>query len=395
MTVTMKLVLSILCVCICKAQTLINPTVTIQINTVQREIQEGGAVELKCDVTGLNLPGLSGFIVEWRRPSKTLVWNGTSYDPRYNVRTLPYDSRIGTLSQHMTLSQVTLSDTDVYACNLKVFLPTGGSMVLDSDNISLSIPHFPDESPICTPNGPRIVALNERLHLSCSSTPGYPNVILTVMKKSANVTGIFVALETDKLLSRETDITVSVEDDGVSFECIVTSPYHFPLRQRSCTIGQLVIYPPLTKTTSSPATTSIRTTPHVTESSLTSIQVAGRNVTPTIGSTIGAKLEPTPKTFLVAGLASSIVILAFSLTAMCVLLAFRSGKTHPNDVTKCSDEEDLTSRRSTPPFHILDFEIYNPRQWPRREGDDVLIDNPETHYENNLDVPVYNIISDM
>ncbi len=277
----MKLVLGIVCVCVCKVHTL-NPSATIKINTVKREIHQGGAVELQCDITGLNLPGLTGFIVEWRRPSKTLIWNGTSYDLRYIVRSLPYDSRVGTLSQRMMFSSLAVSDSDVYACNLKVFQPTGGSIILDSDNVSLSIPHFPDESPTCTPNGPLIVALNQRLRLSCSSEPGYPTVVLSVMKHSTNVTGMFAALETDEFLSRGMDITVSAEDDGASFECLITSPYHFPLRQRSCTIGKLVIYPELTKPTHSTSqTTTISTTPH---SSQTSTQVSDRNFTSTIGT---------------------------------------------------------------------------------------------------------------
>ena len=339
------------------------PSVIINISTIPLDIRVGGTVILQCDVTGTNLLQGAGFIVEWRRPLKTLVWNGTSYENKYMIRSLTQEPKVGVISQHLTISPISLSDTDVYICNLKVFKPDGGSIIYASDNVSLTIPYFPDSSPVCSPNGPFIVTLGEHVHLSCTSELGYPPITILVMQNSINVTRMFVAMETDDIVSRQYDVTVNNSDDGTSFICSITSPHHFSWMQRSCTIGPFTLYPGLSTSHNKPTMNPASPLP---------------------------QLEGS-QTVTIVGLASSIVVLAFLLTT-CVLISVRVGNSHPDNANETSSafngQEELGP--STSECQVLDFEIYNPLEWPRRARE-VHYVIPESHYENADDIPIYSV----
>ncbi|XP_071796050.1 uncharacterized protein [Asterias amurensis] len=237
------------------------PTVSAVILTPEADGKEGGQVDMRCTATNL----VSDHIVEWRTedPIETLRWDRSTVfnnDGRFIFGTSGANTH--TVVQDFNITNVQRADTDEYVCNVVYPIPTGGHTIVASSSVTLSVLYFPSASfPMCSPAGPITVDAGTELDMSCSSESSHGTVTMTInptIQTSRYTNWASVTNDDSDTVVRTLDLTVDVIDNGVEFECFISSMY-FAGRTRTCQIGPITVRNTVTIPTTEPTTSSTST----------------------------------------------------------------------------------------------------------------------------------------
>ncbi|XP_071800040.1 uncharacterized protein [Asterias amurensis] len=239
------------------------PTVYAEILTPEADRKEGGQVDMRCTATNYLQ---SDHIVEWRTedPILTLRWGGTTVNNR-NGRFI-FDTTVcvntQTVVQDFTITNVQRADTDEYVCNVNDPMQGGGYDIVATSSLTLSVLYFPSASfPMCSPAGPITVDAGTKLDMRCSSESSHGTVTMTInptIQTSRYSNWISVINDDSDTVVRTLDLTVDVVDNGVEFECFISSMY-FAGRTRTCQIGPITVRNTVTIPTTEPTTSSTST----------------------------------------------------------------------------------------------------------------------------------------
>ena len=166
----------------------------------------------------------------------------------------------GTTIQDFTITDLQRDDTDEYLCGVNDPKSSGGSLIVATSNVSLSVYYFPIEPfPVCSPAGPITVDNGTVIYMQCSSETGNPAVMLMISSAKYNNRYTWTTQTIDDTTVSSLELTMDVTDDGVTFECIISSVY-FPDMTRYCTIGPIMVrntIEPVTELTTESTLTSV------------------------------------------------------------------------------------------------------------------------------------------
>ncbi|XP_071796318.1 uncharacterized protein [Asterias amurensis] len=254
------------------------PTAYAEILTPEPDRKEGRQVDMKCTATNLE----SDHIVEWATedPYQSLRWGEISVynrNGRFIFRTSSVNTQ--TVVQDFTITNVQRADTDEYVCNVKDPLPGGGNTIVATSSETLSVLYFPSASfPMCSPAGPIAVDAGTELDMRCSSESSHGTVTMTIIptiQTSRYTNWASVINDDSDTVVRTLDLTVDGTDNGVAFECFISSMY-FDGMQHTCHIGPIRVRNTVTIPMTEPTTSSIASS--------------------TLGSTEPSTGNPTPST---------------------------------------------------------------------------------------------------
>ncbi|XP_071800035.1 uncharacterized protein [Asterias amurensis] len=240
------------------------PTVSAEILTPEADRKEGGQVDMRYTATNLE----SHHIVVWSTedPRQTLRWGGTTVFNN-NGRFI-FVTSVGvntqTVLQDFTITNVQRADTDEYVCNVNDPVQGGGNTIVATSSVTLSVLYFPGASfPMCSPAGPITVDDGTDLDMRCSSESSHGSVTMTInptIQTSRYTNWTSVINDDSDTVVRTLDLTVDDADNGVAFDCFISSMY-FTGMQRTCQIGPITVrntvtLPMTEPKTSSPSTSS-------------------------------------------------------------------------------------------------------------------------------------------
>ncbi|XP_033636833.1 uncharacterized protein LOC117297795 [Asterias rubens] len=238
------------------------PTVYAEILTPEADRKEGGQVDMRCTATNLE----TDHIVAWRTeyPDLVLRWGEDTYQ-NVNGRFI-FDTLVGvntqTVVQDFTITNVLRADTDQYVCNVNDPMQSGGNTIVATSNVTLSVLYFPSASfPMCSPAGPITVDAWTELDMRCSSESSHGTVTMTInatIQTSRYTNWISVINDDSDTVVRTLDLTVDDADNGVAFECFISSMY-FTGMQRTCQIGPYTVRNTITIPMTEPTTSSTST----------------------------------------------------------------------------------------------------------------------------------------
>ncbi len=218
------------------------PTVSAVILTPEADRKEGGQVDMKCNATNHE----SNHIVEWRveDPWTTLRWGGSTItaNPRFIFHTINQEPN--TVEQRFTIVDLHIDDIDDYVCAVRE--PT---QVLDTFDtvttarVSFSVFYFPGEAfPVCSTSGLLTVIAGAETNINCSSEHGNSAVEVEIATSTMTPRTTSKASSINNTIVLSSRLTLEVADNGVEFECSISSSY-FPNMRRSCTMGPIKVLP--------------------------------------------------------------------------------------------------------------------------------------------------------
>ncbi|XP_071800029.1 uncharacterized protein [Asterias amurensis] len=259
-------------------------TVYAEILTPEADRKEGGQVDMRCIATDLG----SDRIVAWRTedPIETLRWGGATFNNNNGrfIFDTSVDTATQTVVQDFTITNVQRADTDEYVCNVNYPIQGGGNTIVATSSVTLSVLYFPNASfPMCSPAGPITVDAWTELDMRCSSESSHGTVKITInptIQTSRYTNWTSVINDDSDTVLRTLDLTVDDADNGVAFECFISSMY-FAGMQRTCHIGPITVRNTVTIPMTEP-TTSSTSTSSTTGSTTPSIG----NPTPTTGNEV-------------------------------------------------------------------------------------------------------------
>ncbi|XP_071796081.1 uncharacterized protein [Asterias amurensis] len=251
------------------------PTAYAEILTPEADRKEGGQVDMRCTATNLE----SDHIVEWATedPYQSLRWGDVTVYNR-NGRFFFGTSSVNTQTvvQDFTITNVQRADTNEFVCTVNDPIPTGGNDIVATSSVTLSVLYFPSAPfPMCSPAGPITVDAGTELDMRCSSESSHGTVTMTInptIQTSRYNNWASVINDDSDTVVRTLDLTVDDADNGVAFECLISSMF-FSGMQRTCHIGPIRVRNTVTIPMTEPLTSSI-----------------------TLGSTEPSTGNPTPST---------------------------------------------------------------------------------------------------
>ncbi len=205
-------------------------------------------------------------VVEWRTedPELTLRWGEHTVSNQIGrfIFDTSIDMATQTVVQNFTITNVQRADTNEYVCNVNDPILDGGNDIVASSNVTLSVLYFPSESfPMCSPAGPITVDAGTELDMRCSSESSHGTVIMTIIATVQTTryptwTSSVINVDNDTVV-RTLNLTVDDADNGVAFDCFISSMY-FAKGNRTCQIGPITVRNTVThdRPTTSPTTTS-------------------------------------------------------------------------------------------------------------------------------------------
>ncbi|XP_071800037.1 uncharacterized protein [Asterias amurensis] len=237
------------------------PTVYAEILTPEADRKEGGQVDMRCTATNLE----TDHIVQWKTedPGQNLRWGEITVfnnNGRFIFDTSGVNTQ--TVVQDFTITNVQRADTDEYVCNVNDPLPGGGNTIVATSSVTLSVLYFPSASfPMCSPAGPITVDAGTVLDMRCSSESSHGTVTMTInptIQTSRYTNWISVINDDNDTVVRTLDLTVDDADNGVAFECLISSMY-FDGMQSTCQIGPITVKNTMTIPMTEPTTSSTST----------------------------------------------------------------------------------------------------------------------------------------
>ncbi|XP_071800044.1 uncharacterized protein [Asterias amurensis] len=258
-------------------------TAHAEILTPEADRKEGGQVDMRCTATNLK----PNHIVEWRTedPIQTLRWgNSTVFN---NNGQFIFDTsgvNTQTVVQDFTITNVQRADTDEYVCRVNDPLLIGGNTIVATSSVTLSVLYFPSASfPMCSPAGPITVHAGTELDMRCSSESSHGTVTMTInhtIQTSRYTNWASVINDDSDTVLRTLDLTVDDADNGVAFDCFISSMY-FAGMARTCHIGPITVRNTLTIPLTEPTTSSTSTS-----STAGSTRPSTGNPTPSTGNEV-------------------------------------------------------------------------------------------------------------
>ena len=209
------------------------PSVSMKIKSKLIDIQDGEDVHLNCTTTDF----LQNFTVGFRKDEVNI--ESVSYmEHRFTTGALTSpDGRPAV--QHVQIHDFNSStDTGYYEC----YAETTSGNIIASDTIYLSVLHFPD-SLLCSPSGPVNVTQNTPITVNCTADRGFPIATLQTNTTSPNNESWMLSETAGKLVN-SLDLILNTSDNGVSYQCIITSSQYFPNMTKHCIIGPISVLPP-------------------------------------------------------------------------------------------------------------------------------------------------------
>ena len=148
---------------------------------------------------------------------------------------------------HLTIIGTTEEDAGTYSCYVLTVTDTVMAVATDSD--VLKVVYLPPEGyPMCSTSSNRLsYYAGDNITLLCSSPDGKPSIsLLWIANDGEDILENQIATEQDDLLHRRTMVTLTEEDNGVVFSCMIVSE-EFPSNGRECRIGPVAVWlPPAT-----------------------------------------------------------------------------------------------------------------------------------------------------
>ncbi|XP_071800046.1 uncharacterized protein [Asterias amurensis] len=297
------------------------PTVYAEILTPEADRKEGGQVDMRCTATNLE----SHHIVEWRTQF-TLRWGETTYQ-NVNGRFIFVTSGVNTQTvvQDFTITNVQRADTDEYVCNVNDPIQGGGHTIVATSSVTLSVLYFPSASfPMCSPAGPITVDAGTVLDMRCSSESSHVTVTMTInptIETSRYTNWASVINDDNDTVLRTLDLTVDDADNGVVFECLISSMY-FAGMHGACQIGPITLRNTVTVPTTEPTTssTSISSTAGSTRSSFGNPTPIAENEATSTSSTLSSPGSSDPAPSSTPWIVAFIVVLVLAVTFFVIII---------------------------------------------------------------------------
>ncbi len=208
------------------------PTVSAEILTPEADRKVGGQVDMRSTATNITLYQ----IVEWRSTflNSTLRWNDTTIITNRGFMFTSTYPQPGMVVQDFTITDLQIDDYDEYVCNVRAILPQGGSTVVVSSKVVLSLPSYP----ICSPSGPITVYAETELPLRCVSEAGIPAVIIAIYPSTDFGRYMWGSSRSGDLVTSLLELVVDDDNDDFTFLCTVSTGV-----RGSCFIGPVHVLP--------------------------------------------------------------------------------------------------------------------------------------------------------
>ncbi|XP_071799982.1 uncharacterized protein [Asterias amurensis] len=300
------------------------PTAYAEILTPEADRKEGGQVDMRCTATNLE----SDYIVEWRTedPIQTLRFGEFTVHNR-NGRFI-FDTsgaNTQTVVQDFTITNVQRADTDEYVCNVNDPISIGGTTIVASSSVTLSVLYFPNASfPMCSPAGPITVDAGTELDMRCSSESSHGTVTITInptIQNSRFTNWTSVVNDDSDTVLRTLDLTVDDADNGVAFECFISSMY-FAGMKRTCQFGPYTVRNTVTIPMTEPTTasTSTSSTAASTRSSIGNPTPTTENEASSTSSTVSSPGSSNPARSSTPLIVAFIVVVVLAVTFFVVII---------------------------------------------------------------------------
>ncbi|XP_071796165.1 uncharacterized protein [Asterias amurensis] len=297
------------------------PTAYAEILTPEADRKEGGQVDMRCTATNLE----SDHIVAWETedPYTTLRWGQVTVNNNNGrfIFDTSVDIAFQTFVQDFIITDVQRADTDEYVCNVNDPIQGGGNTIVAESSVTLSVLYFPSASfPMCSPAGPITVDAGTELDMRCSSESSHGTVTMTInptIQTSRYTNWTSVLNDDSDTVVRTLDLTVDDADNGVAFDCVISSMY-FDGMQRTCQIGPITVRNTVTLPMTEPTTSSTSTS-----STAGSTRPSTGNPTPTteIEVTSTSSTESSPRSSDAAS-SSTPLIVAFIVVVVLAVTFF-------------------------------------------------------------------------
>ncbi len=245
---------------------------TAMILTPEADRNEGGLVDMRC--VAMNFE--SDHIVEWRskHPNATLRWNDTTLTTNRRFMFTTTYLQTGMVVQNFTITDLQIDDYDGYVCNVKYPMMGGGHIIVATSSVMLSPPSYP----ICSPSGPIMVNTDTPLRMRCLSETGNTAVITGTHPMADPSCYLWNSSSSGGTDTLSLNLTVTVADDGVAFNCSVLQGAGADNLNSSCIIGPINVAMPTdgpTPTVTAVTTRSTDTPPPASNSALVAGAVGG------------------------------------------------------------------------------------------------------------------------
>ena len=195
------------------------PMVSAWIVTPEADRVEGGQVEMRCNATNLE----QDHVVEWRTedPVMPLRWGDHTITPNSRFEYQTTHTGSGQTTQVITITDLQRDDADEYVCNVNDPIQGGGSNIVATSSVMLSVLYFP----ICSPNGPITVDTGAELNMECISESRNPQVWMDISQipMTSDPYQWSELIDSGNTVSRAMTLTVDESHDTVSFQCTITS----------------------------------------------------------------------------------------------------------------------------------------------------------------------------
>ncbi|XP_033636834.1 mucin-5AC-like [Asterias rubens] len=361
------------------------PTVYAEILTPAADRKEGGQVDMRCTATNLE----TDHVVEWRTddPYTTLRWGETTYQ-NVNGRFIFDTSGVNTQTvvQDFTITNVQRADTDEYVCNVIYPIPTGGNTIVATSNVTLSVLYFPNASfPMCSPAGPITVDAGTEFYMRCSSESSHGTVTMTInptIQTSRSTNWTSVINDDSDTVVRTLDLTVDGADNGVAFECFISSMY-FAGMKRTCQIGPITVRNSVTIPTTEPTTSSTSTL-----STAGSTRPSTGNPTPTTenevtstSSTVSSPSSPGAAPSSTPWIVAFIVVLILAVTFFVIIIILILRDVRKNRLIKRPTSEKEPQVTQPDPYMELQPTEDKNRVYMEPTTTKETIPNQDTYYQ--------------
>ncbi|XP_071800031.1 uncharacterized protein [Asterias amurensis] len=304
------------------------PTAYAEILTPEADRKEGGQVDMRCTATNLE----SDYIVEWatEHPKQSLRWGDvTVFNSVWRFIFGTSGVNTQTVVQDFTITNVQRADTDEYVCNVNYRIQGGGYTIVASSSVTLSVLYFPSASfPMCSPAGPITVDAGTELDMSCSSESSHGTVTMTInptIQNSRYTNWASVINDDSDTVVRTSDLTVDDVDNGVAFDCFISSMY-FAGMKRTCQFGPITVRNTLTIPLTEPTTSSTSTSStagSTRPSTGNPTPSTGNEVTPTsttVSSPSSSDAAPSSTPWIVAFIVVLVLAVTFFVTNIILIL---------------------------------------------------------------------------
>ena len=198
-------------------------------------VEEGGILSLHCQVWALQ--GLHEVTITRKvdRFVDRLSMDDIVLAESDNIFLAVRQLNDGSSVYFLTIMDAAINDKGTYTCKI---VNKEDNSIVSSESVEFGITHFPgDSDPICSPNEPLSVMEGDEIELMCSSQKANPAVLFSWIRSGKELN----AMETEEIDGRlysTLRYRPSLKDEGVIFQCKITSPA-FPQSVQTCHIGPL------------------------------------------------------------------------------------------------------------------------------------------------------------